>query len=101
MNGIVRTGTGRRRGKRRGPWAYTTPEARSQRRKGKLREVRHCSMWYHFVVTTAVRFVPFIVRNVASLHLLVILKCINVKSQANVVHTHHIHRLDTDICMAI
>lgn len=39
LNGIVRTGTGRRRGKRRGPWAYTTPEARSQRRKGKLREV--------------------------------------------------------------
>jgi hypothetical protein len=44
LNGIVRTGTGRRRGKRRGPWAYTTPEARSQRRKGKLREVRYCSM---------------------------------------------------------
>jgi len=41
LNGIVRTGTGRRRGKRRGPWAYTTPEARSQRRKGKLREVWH------------------------------------------------------------
>ena len=39
LNGIVRAGTGRRRGKRRGPWAYTTPEARSQRRKGKLREV--------------------------------------------------------------
>jgi hypothetical protein len=39
LNGLVRTGTGRRRGKRRGPWAYTTPEARSQKRKGKLREV--------------------------------------------------------------
>ncbi|KAJ4431631.1 hypothetical protein ANN_20230 [Periplaneta americana] len=39
LNGVVRTGPGRRRGKRRGPWAYTTPEARSQRRKGKLREV--------------------------------------------------------------
>jgi len=44
LNGLVRTGTGRRRGKRRGPWAYTTPEARSQRRKGKLREV-----WYYAV----------------------------------------------------
>ncbi|KAJ9597604.1 hypothetical protein L9F63_011549, partial [Diploptera punctata] len=39
LNGIVRTGSAKRRGKRRGPWAYATPEARSQRRKGKLREV--------------------------------------------------------------
>ncbi|KAK7863285.1 hypothetical protein R5R35_005329 [Gryllus longicercus] len=38
LNGIVRPSGGRRRGKRRGPWAYTTPEARSERRKVKLRE---------------------------------------------------------------
>lgn len=39
LNGIVRhSGGGRRRGKRRGPWAYMTPEARSERRKIKLRE---------------------------------------------------------------
>ena len=50
LNGIVRTGSVKRRGKRRGPWAYATPEARSQRRKGKLREVRFCNLFVLFKI---------------------------------------------------
>lgn len=82
LNGIVRTGTGRRRGKRRGPWAYTTPEARSQRRKGKLREVGHYSMHCQFIVTASVRFVPFIAKNMVPLHLFIVLAFLNMEGQA-------------------
>ncbi|XP_063237903.1 uncharacterized protein LOC134539647 [Bacillus rossius redtenbacheri] len=39
INGLMRTGPGRRRGKRRGPWAHLSPEVRSQRRKIRLKEL--------------------------------------------------------------